>query len=172
VSITIHEGSILNVEADVIVNPANGFLNHGAGLARIIADADRSGAIWAASRATPTLPVGGATATTAGDLPFEAVIHAVGPAWGGGDYHEDALLRLAHVNTLDLCRMNDWRSVVFPAVSCGLFNFPPYRAAKIALGAVLAHGEGIDVTFALMEAEHVEAWTDAAAFHDIAPART
>lgn len=37
--ITIHQGSILDAKVDYIVNPANNFLQHGGGLARVIADA-------------------------------------------------------------------------------------------------------------------------------------
>lgn len=35
-SISIHQGSILDAKVDYIVNPANSFLNHGGGLARVI----------------------------------------------------------------------------------------------------------------------------------------
>ncbi len=38
-NISIHKGSIFEVEADAIVNPANSFLNHAGGLARVIAQA-------------------------------------------------------------------------------------------------------------------------------------
>ncbi len=37
--ITLHQGSILDATTDYIVNPANSFLNHAGGLAKVIADA-------------------------------------------------------------------------------------------------------------------------------------
>jgi O-acetyl-ADP-ribose deacetylase (regulator of RNase III) len=37
--ISIHQGSILDAKVDYIVNPANSFLNHAGGLARVIAEA-------------------------------------------------------------------------------------------------------------------------------------
>lgn len=178
-SITIYEGSILDVKADAIVNPANSFLRHGGGLARIIANAakdygkitpvtqphglhtgreqeiiDAAGRAWQAEQdAHPLIPTGGAALTSAGHLPYKGVIHAVGPVWGGGDYEEDILLELAHISVLELCYAERFESVVLPAISCGIFGYPPELAARIALQtAAGASDYGVsNVTFAIVD---------------------
>lgn len=182
-SVTIYEGSILDVQADAIVNPANSFLNHGGGLARILAaeaapwlsdapyfdsvERDRAvaSAAWRKEQAAhPLIPTGGAGLTSAGALPYKGMIHAVGPVWGGGDYEEDLLLELAHISVLEVCATQGFKSVVLPAISCGIFGYPPELAAKIAL--TVADGAGdynVDnVTFAITDPIVLGCFSDAA----------
>jgi O-acetyl-ADP-ribose deacetylase (regulator of RNase III) len=120
--VTLHSGSILDATTDAIVNPANSHLRHGGGLARVIDDAatkpfyvagtfggtldelkaaraahDVKRLQWDADHASaPLVPVGAAHATSPGVLDFKAVIHAVGPVWGGGHHYERELLADAH----------------------------------------------------------------------------
>jgi O-acetyl-ADP-ribose deacetylase (regulator of RNase III) len=65
------------------------------------------------------------------------VIHTVGPIWKGGDAGEDRLLASAYASSLALTRAHDLRSVAFPAISTGVYAFPPDRAARIAVGTVV-----------------------------------
>jgi putative ATPase len=173
--IEIYKGSILDCDVDAIVNPANSFLRHGGGLARIIADAASKNPsdpfrpndfekdnLRAAN--TP-IPTGDATVTSAGALPFKGIIHAVGPIWGGGAFYERALLKAAHQNACARAYERKWRSIAIPAISCGIFGFPVEQAAPIAVNAVgdfwtldQPNGVGMRVTFALFEQEHVDAY--------------
>jgi O-acetyl-ADP-ribose deacetylase (regulator of RNase III) len=152
--IEIRSGSILDFEGDAIVNPANGFLRHGAGLAKIIANAAQAGEgegarAWRAEQAsTPTIATGNVAVTGAGNLPYKGVIHAVGPVWNGGAFCEDTLLWSAHVEAVAAAIVREWDSIAFPAISCGLFGFPVERAAPIAISGVLAASLfDVDVTF-------------------------
>jgi O-acetyl-ADP-ribose deacetylase (regulator of RNase III) len=196
-SIAIYRDSILDVEADCIVNPANSFLNHGGGLARIISDAatkpwefvadnpdelsvaelraaydahNDSAAQWAVDHLNaPLIATGNVHVTSAGVLPYKGVIHAVGPIWNGGAFYERALLKAAYANACAAAHDKGWRSIAFPAISCGIFGFPVKAAAPIAIDAVhfwateQPLGMDMDVTFALFEDAHIRTFERALA---------
>jgi O-acetyl-ADP-ribose deacetylase (regulator of RNase III) len=61
------------------------------------------------------VPVGSAVITTAGRLPYKAVIHAVGPQMGEGD--EDNKLKNAVRNSLTLASLKGFQSISMPAIS-------------------------------------------------------
>ena len=75
--------------------------------------------------------------TDAYNLPAKKVIHIVGPMvqYSLTPEHEEALAD-CYRNTLDMCRDNGLRSVAFCCISTGVFNFPNYRAAEIAVRTV------------------------------------
>lgn len=133
--IEVLKGDLLTQDVDVIVNAANTHLIHGAGIAGAITKAGGP-SIQRESNAKRPIPTGAATTTTAGDLPFKAIVHAVGPVWGGGDYDEDRLLRFAHKSAVIHAARVGAKSMAFPAISCGIFGFPADRAAPIAVKAV------------------------------------
>lgn len=118
-------GDLLAEAADAIVNAANGRLAHGGGVAAAIARAagaalETEGARIVAQRGE--IPVGGAVVTGAGDLPFKAVVHAVGPRLGDGD--EEALLVQALTSAFGCAAEQGFASLSFPAVSSGIFAVP------------------------------------------------
>jgi O-acetyl-ADP-ribose deacetylase (regulator of RNase III) len=206
-NLRIHKGSILDVEADAIVNPANIFLRHGAGLARVIDRAaqgvhegaaaavlrdmhkrvsreaatslidfpeypNRPGRLQAiadsalkvsayvgAHERKPLLATGNVYVTPPGLLPFKKVFHAVGPVWNGGEFLEHDLLQITYERIVEAMPDHELDSVAVPAISCGLFRFPVEDAALIAVD-VLRHYD-FDVTFALMEDDHVAAYEKA-----------
>ena len=67
-------------------------------------------------------PTGSAVATTAGNLPFKGVIHAVGPRYGEGD--EEAKIFKALSSAFSVAAEKGWHSISFPAVSAGIFAVP------------------------------------------------
>lgn len=174
-SINIHKGSILEVQADALVNPANSFLNHAGGLAAIIAKAAMGPAAvnpgmderewfsrerrtpeaeaWAdEQRNAPLIATGNVYVTSAGCLPHKAIIHAVGPIWNGGNFMETDLLEIAMESAMDECVDRGFQSVAVPAISCGIFGFPVPAAARILTN--VASWYDIATTFALMEDDH------------------
>jgi O-acetyl-ADP-ribose deacetylase (regulator of RNase III) len=183
----IIQGSILDFKGDVIVNPANSFLRHGGGLAKVIADAatdltfppelvnapvevlnttarERRDAVarWHLNHAKhPLIATGDAGWTSAGRLPYKGVIHAVGPIWAGGDLYELDLLVWAHRNAFAQAIAHDCRSIAFPAISCGIFGFPVESAAAIARAACVATGFRGEISFYLFEDEHFNAYRKA-----------
>ena len=64
------------------------------------------------------------------------MIHAVGPIWSGGRAGEEALLRSAYRSALTLAEEPGARSVTLPAISCGVYGYPPYEGARVAIGEV------------------------------------
>lgn len=82
------------------------------------------------------LPTGAAVITDGGRLPADYVIHTVGPVWHGGDRGEPGLLRAAYRNSLLLAAEHEVAEVAFPAISTGVFGYPPALAARAAHGAI------------------------------------
>ncbi len=76
-------------------------------------------------------------------LPARHVIHAVGPVWGGGSAARTSCLQAATATVSAVCREHGLASIAFPAISTGIYGFPPERAARIAVKTVLdVLGEG------------------------------
>ena len=126
-------GDLTEQEVDAIVNAANESLLGGGGVDGAI---HRAGGpeILAESSRLGGCATGDAKATTAGRLPARWVIHAVGPVWRGGEERESELLASAHRRALEVAREIGARTVAFPAISCGVYRYPPELAAPVALG--------------------------------------
>jgi len=134
----IVQGDITQEQVGAIVNAANSRLQHGGGVAGVIAR--RGGHLIQAesnawvrehglvSHAEPAY-------TGAGRLPCKYVIHAVGPIWEEGDeaakLAADAKLAAAVNGSLKRADELGLGSVSLPAISTGIFGFPKDRAAKI-----------------------------------------
>ncbi|OQA07522.1 MAG: O-acetyl-ADP-ribose deacetylase [bacterium ADurb.Bin374] len=116
---------LLSEPVDCIVNPANGGLSHGGGLAAQIAIAagealENEGSEIVKNKGR--IPTGQAVATNAGNLKFKGVIHAIGPCVGQGNELE--LLVSAIYNSLVIANENDWSSISIPGISSGIFSVP------------------------------------------------
>jgi O-acetyl-ADP-ribose deacetylase (regulator of RNase III) len=131
--IKIIQGDITAERVDAIVNAANSHLRHGGGVAGAIV---RKGGniIQEESDKIGQVPVGMAAMTSAGQLPADHVIHAVGPRWGEGD--EDDKLRNAVTSSLLLADENQLQTISLPAISAGIFGFPLERCAQIILQTI------------------------------------
>jgi O-acetyl-ADP-ribose deacetylase (regulator of RNase III) len=138
--ITLIQGDITGQRADAIVNAANSSLLGGGGVDGAI---HRHGGpeILAACRklragAYPGgLPVGQAVATTAGRLPATWVIHTVGPVYSPRE-DRSALLASCYTESLRVAAELGARTIAFPAVSAGIYGWPPDDAARIAVTTV------------------------------------
>lgn len=165
----IIQGSILDFDGDAIVNPANSFLRHGAGLAKVIANAAApkgargTTAWWREQFSHPLIPTGGVGVTSAGRLPYNGIIHAVGPIWGGGAYHEAELLASAYSLACHRAFQRGWKRIAFPAISCGIFGYPVEKAATVAIteASAWAHFD-VECNFYLFGDEHFAAYQEAA----------
>jgi len=128
---------ITTLTVDAIVNAANASLRGGGGVDGAIHRA--AGAqLLAECRSLGGCPTGSAKMTRGYALAAKHVIHAVGPAWAGGDRDEDALLASCYRASLALAAAASLRSIAFPAISTGIYGFPPDRAARIAVATVSA----------------------------------
>ena len=139
--IVVTEGDITRLEVDAIVNAANEYLLGGGGVDGAIHRA-AGPRLLEACRSCPEVrpgvrcPTGEARMTPGFDLPAKFVIHTVGPVWNGGRSGEDELLASCYRSSLSLAVANAIRSIAFPAISCGVYRFPPERAAAIAIRTV------------------------------------
>lgn len=177
--LTFHQGSILDADVDYIVNPANSFLRHGGGLAKVIdeaATAEFSGEpvnnawvehniavhTWRVEHlSAPLIATGNALITSAGALPYKGVIHAVGPIWNGGAFCENDLLELALESSFDL--LPEGASIALPAISSGVFGMPINTVARISVAVARWYEDEHDIQFWLFSDEHRDAFMNQAA---------
>jgi O-acetyl-ADP-ribose deacetylase len=133
--IEIVEGDITTLDVDAIVNAANNMLAPGGGVCGAIHRA-AGPALDEACAKLGGCDTGEAKVTPGFRLPARYVIHTVGPVWGGGESDEDRLLAACYRNSLALAAEHGLTSIAFPAISTGIFGFPPDRAALIAVRTV------------------------------------
>jgi O-acetyl-ADP-ribose deacetylase (regulator of RNase III) len=128
--IRLIKGDITDQNVDVIVNPANSYLQHGGGVAAAIV---RKGGktIQKESDKIGFVPVGSSVITLSGNLPCQAIIHTVGPKMGEGN--EDFKLSKSIQSCLSLASDNSYKIISIPAISSGIFGFPKDRCANILL---------------------------------------
>ncbi len=141
---------ITTLEVDAIVTAANAALAGGGGVDGAVHRA-AGPELLVACRRIGGCPTGEARITPGFRLKARHVIHAVGPVWRGGGAGEATLLASAYRYSLTLLREVEGRSIAFPAISTGVYGYPPEEATRIAVAAVrddlARHGE-IDVIFA------------------------
>jgi len=69
-------------------------------------------------------------------LPARFIIHTVGPVWHGGRAGEADVLASCYRSVLAVADEIGARSVAFPAISTGLYGYPPDEAAAVAVTTV------------------------------------
>lgn len=139
--ITVLRGDITKLEVDAIVNAANESLRPGGGVDGAI----RRAAGWKMNAALMKIgacPTGEAVMTDGFALPTRKVIHTAGPVWRGGEDDEPEQLARCYRNCLARAAEIGARRVAFPAISTGVYGFPPERAAEIAVREIRAALDG------------------------------
>jgi O-acetyl-ADP-ribose deacetylase len=133
--IEIIQADITKLEVDAIVNAANTSLLGGGGVDGAIHRA-AGPELLAECRSLGGCRPGEAKMTCGHHLPARFVIHTVGPVWSGGKHREPETLANCYRNSLQLAVENGFKTIAFPAISCGAYGYPISDAAQIALKTV------------------------------------
>ena len=138
------QSDITKLRVDAIVNAANTSLLGGGGVDGAIHRAAGS-ELLIECRKLGGCATGEVKATPGFHLPAKWVFH-----------DEDDLLESCYRRCLELAKQHHVRSIAFPAISTGVYHFPPKRAARIATDTVKQYvgTSGVEVVrFACFDAE-------------------
>lgn len=152
-SLQIIRNNIIKVHADAIVNTANPKPRIGSGTDHAIYLA-AGPELFEARKKIGRIEPGEVAITPAFHLPAKYIIHAVGPAWKGGDQGEAAILRRAYDNALSVAVDNGCNSIAFPLMAAGTYHFPKEIAIEVAISAFVAflmHHKNIQIILVTLD---------------------
>lgn len=132
---------ITTMAVDVVVNAANEQLAHGGGVAAAISNAAGPGFQdesyrWVAEHGA--VANGTAATTSGGELPARWVVHTVGPRYREGQDNPKMLADAVEA-ALDAAEQVGAETVAMPAISAGVFGYPPDEATLVIARAAAEH---------------------------------
>jgi O-acetyl-ADP-ribose deacetylase (regulator of RNase III) len=139
--VVVKVGDITEEEVGAIVNAANPSLLGGGGVDGAIHRTGGPEILQECREIRRTrfpdgLPTGQAVLTSAGKMVAWHVIHTVGPVYGSHGGKEAELLADCYRNSLHLAQQNGFKTIAFPAISTGVYGYPPAEAAGVASLAI------------------------------------
>lgn len=156
-------GDITQMKVDAVVNAANSALRGGGGVDGSIHRA-AGPELYQACAALGGCLTGEAKITPGFGLPASFIIHAVGPVWHGGNNDETLKLASCYRNSLQIAALKGCKTIAFPNISTGIYDFPKQLAARTAVAEVLRfpdHETSLEkVFFACFDLENYEIYKD------------
>ncbi|MDC7232442.1 MAG: O-acetyl-ADP-ribose deacetylase [Spirochaetales bacterium] len=140
---------ITAVSCDAVVNAANSSLLGGGGVDGAIHRAAGPSLLEECRRIRREvypdgMPAGEAVITGAGSLSCSHVIHTVGPVWKGGSWDEEKTLASCYRKSLELADSEKLEVLAVPAVSTGVYGYPPEKAAQVVYRTLAALLPGLE----------------------------
>ncbi|MBQ6343144.1 MAG: macro domain-containing protein [Anaerolineaceae bacterium] len=129
----IIQNDITKVSADAIVNTANPQPVIGGGTDSAIYHAAGEAQLLEERRKIGSIQPGNAVSTPAFSLKARYIIHTVGPVWIDGNHSEREILHSCYANSLKLAAELSCKSIAFPLIATGVYEFPKDEALDIAL---------------------------------------
>lgn len=141
--VIVKVGDITNEDTDAIVNAANSSLLGGGGVDGAIHQRGGPKILEECreirQKEYPNgLPTGQAVVTSGGNLKARYIIHTVGPIYGENGGRDAQLLAECYTNSLQLAADLELSSIAFPAISTGVYAYPPEEEAEVSSTAVRA----------------------------------
>lgn len=140
----IVHNDITKMNTDAIVNAANSKLLMGSGVCGAIFKEAGAEELQKECNEIGHCDCGCAVITKGYKLKAKYVIHTVGPIWRGGAFNEAEMLKNAYINSLNLAKDYNLKSISFPLISSGIYGYPNDEALNIAVSAIsefLLHNE-------------------------------
>jgi len=137
-TVVVVEGDLLDQNVDVIVNAWNRniipwWLLLPQGVSGAIKRRAGTGPFKELQKCGP-MPLGRAVLTSAGKLPFQAIIHVAGinMLWRASEFS----IRESVRNAIRLAEEHGFRSIAFPLIGAGSGGFKPERAKAVMLDEI------------------------------------
>lgn len=125
------QSDITLVDVDVIVNPANETLLGGGGCDGVI-HYEAGPELLEECKKLGGCKKGEAKITKGYNLPAKYIIHTVGPVYGRENGKEKEILTNCYINSFELAKKYNLKTIAFPCIGTGYFGYPKDEAAKIA----------------------------------------
>ncbi|WP_194438307.1 macro domain-containing protein [Vibrio fluminensis] len=153
---------ITTANVDAIVNAANPKLLGGGGVDGAIHRAAGSELLQACSAINEVngkrCGYGDAKITPAGNLNARYVIHAVGPIYAKFS-DPKVVLESTYQQALNLALQYGCAKIALPAISCGIYGYPPHEAAEIAINICQRKEyKNLEMTFYLLGEDMLSIW--------------
>jgi O-acetyl-ADP-ribose deacetylase len=128
-------GDITAQDTQAVVNASNSRLAPGGGVAGAIHRAAGPG-LWEECSRLGGCATGEAKLSGGHNLLNKYVIHTVGPIYSGSS-SDPVLLGSCYRRSLEIADKNNIKTISFPALSTGIFGYPPKDAAEVAFKTII-----------------------------------